>query len=134
SALVASHCFPPWTGAHGEAAGLAARVVARDRTLLDWCTREQLPPPKRLLVWLRIALAAALLEEPGRSINSAARGAGYAGEHSLRRVLRNELGRAYASAPRAATFAHILERFNAELRDLREAAREAGRGRTAVQV
>lgn len=118
----------------GNAAGLAARVSARDRTLLDWCTREHLPPPKRLLVWLRMALAAVLLEEPGRSINSAARGAGYSGDHSLRRVLRNELGLAYSSAPRTATFAHILERFNAELRDLREAAREAKRGRAAVQV
>jgi AraC-like DNA-binding protein len=118
----------------GNAAGVAARVGARERTLLDWCTREHLPPPKRLLVWLRMALAAALLEEPGRSIDSAARGAGYAGDHSLRRVLRNELGPAYFSAPRTATFAHVLERFNAELRGLREAAREAGRGRTAAQA
>lgn len=111
----------------GNAAALAARVSARDRTLLEWCTREHLPPPKRLLVWLRMALAAALLEEPGHSINSAARGAGYAGDHSLRRVLRNELGVACASDPRIVTFAHVLERFNAELRDLREAAREGRR-------
>ena len=118
----------------GNAAGLAARVGARERTLLAWCTREHLPAPKRLLVWLRMALAAALLEQPGRSINSAARGAGYAGDHSLRRVLHNELGAAFASAPRSVTFVHVLERFNAELRDLREAAREGRQGRAAVQV
>jgi AraC-like DNA-binding protein len=118
----------------GNAAGLAARVGARERTLLAWCTREHLPAPKRLLVWLRMALAAALLEQPGRSISSAARGAGYAGDHSLRRVLHNELGAAFASAPRSVTFVHVLERFNAELRDLREAAREGRQGRAAVQV
>lgn len=115
----------------GNAARMAGRVGARERTLLDWCTREHLPPPKRLLVWLRMALAAALLEEPGRSIDSAAHGAGYAGEHSLRRVLRNELGTAHSSAPRTAAFTYVLDRFNAELRDLREAAREGRRGQAA---
>lgn len=115
----------------GNSVALAARLGALDRTVLGWCTRETLPAPRRLLVWLRLALAAALLEQPGRSIASAARAAGYASDHSLRRVLRTELGARYGSAPRGATFAHVFERFNAELRDLREAAHEARRERAA---
>ncbi|HET7231679.1 MAG TPA: helix-turn-helix domain-containing protein [Longimicrobium sp.] len=115
----------------GTSAGLAARLGARERTVLNWCTREHLPAPKRLMVWLRLALATALLEHPGRSITAAALAAGYSGDHSLRRVLRTELGPAYGSAPRTATFAHVLGRLNAELRVLREAAREARRSRAA---
>lgn len=115
----------------GNAAALAERLGARDRTLLGWCTREHVPAPKRLLLWLRIALAAALLEQPGRSITLAARGAGYANDHSLRRVLRGELGPAAGTDPRGVTVAHVLERFNAELRGLREAAHEARRSRAA---
>ncbi|HET7461353.1 MAG TPA: helix-turn-helix domain-containing protein [Longimicrobium sp.] len=115
----------------GNSAGLAARVGARERTLLDWCTRESLPAPKRLLMWLRMALGAALLEQPGRSITSAARGAGYANDHSLRRALAGELGADAGAAPRAITVGRVLERFNAELRDLREAARQKRRGRAA---
>jgi transcriptional regulator GlxA family with amidase domain len=115
----------------GTSADLALRLGARERTVLNWCTREHLPPPKRVLLWLRIALVAALLEKPGRSINAAARAAGYSNENSLRRALRGELGPACASAPRTATFAHVLDRLNAELRDLREAAREARRGKAA---
>lgn len=73
-------------------------------------------------MWLRLALAAALMEAPGRSIVSAARGAGYSSDHSLRRALGEELGPAYGSTPRSLTFAHVMERFNGELRGLREAA------------
>jgi AraC-like DNA-binding protein len=105
----------------GNSADLARRVDARERTLLHWCMREGLPTPRRLLVWIRVALAVALLETPERSIVVAARDAGYSSDHPFRRVLRDLFGEAFGTSPRALTFSVMMESFNSELRSRRVA-------------
>jgi AraC-like DNA-binding protein len=103
----------------GNSTDLAKCVNARERTVLHWCAREGLHTPRRLLVWIRVALAVTLLETPDRSIVVAARDAGYSSDHPFRRVLRELFGDEFGKSPRALTFKAVMESFNAELRTRR---------------
>ncbi|HEX6747007.1 MAG TPA: helix-turn-helix domain-containing protein [Longimicrobium sp.] len=111
----------------GGAPELARLFGADPRTVAAWCRREGLPAPRRLLAWTRVLLAAMLLREEGRSIVNSARGAGYATDHALRRAMRELVGGDPATISRGELFDRAAERFNAELRDLREDARERSR-------
>lgn len=52
----------------GQAEDLAHVLSVTRRTLLRWSEQAGLPPPRRLMAWMRILLAAAMLDEPGLSI------------------------------------------------------------------
>ena len=108
----------------GARAELARVFGVRERTVASLCAREALPRPRRLLSWLRVLLALALVEEPGRGVRGAARAAGYADQSALRRAAAALLGTG-PGAPR--DFAGALARFDAELRENRERLREARR-------
>lgn len=60
-------------------------------TLLRWSESAQLPTPRRLVLWLRVILACALLDDPGHSVHSVGRACGYSGDHALRRAIRSVL-------------------------------------------
>ena len=111
----------------GGAPELAGLFGVDPRTVAAWCRREGLPAPRRLLAWTRVLLAGMLLEEEGRSVVNSARGAGYATDHALRRAMRELVGGDPSTVPRAQLFGRAAERFNAELRDLREDARDRRR-------
>jgi hypothetical protein len=112
----------------GAAPDLALTFGSGERTVAGWCAREALPPPRRLIAWMRLLLALALLDPPGRTVMDAARCAGYR-DHSLRRAVRDFLGE--GMLPRPGLFATAAAVLNAELRDLRERAREARPGARA---
>lgn len=111
----------------GGAPELADRFGADPRTVAGWCTREALPPPRRLLAWARVLLACMLLKEEGRSVVNSARGAGYATDHALRRALRQLVQAEPARARRAELFELAVECFRGELRGLQEVARDRRR-------
>ncbi len=113
----------------GAATDLARFFESTERTVAGWCTRTRLPAPRRLFAWLRLLLATALLEHPGRTIADAARCAGYR-DQSLRRATRELLGAGVR--PRRGLFTTAAAAFNDELRDCRERAREARRGAAAA--
>jgi AraC-like DNA-binding protein len=115
----------------GGTAELARRFGAAPRAASAWCAREGLPAPRRLNAWMRVLLAAMLLEEPGRSVLGAARASGYATDHALRRALRTLVSADPATHPRDRLFAPAAARFNAELRACRERARERKKARRA---
>jgi AraC-like DNA-binding protein len=75
----------------GQAKELARALYLSPRTLLRWCDRAELPPPRRLLVWMRILLASELLDDPGRTVSSVALACGYSSDNSLRRALQDFL-------------------------------------------
>jgi AraC-like DNA-binding protein len=75
--------------AGGHATDLARAMHVSMRTLLRWCERACLPPPRQILGWMRILLAAEMLEDPARSVESIALGCGYAADSGLRRALRD---------------------------------------------
>ena len=70
---------------------LAAALGLSRRTLLRWSERAGIPPPRRLLAWMRILLACAMLDDPGRSVLSVARSAGYSSDSGLRRITQKFL-------------------------------------------
>jgi AraC-like DNA-binding protein len=76
----------------GQGQDLADSLNVTPRTVSRWCRRAALPPPKRLLAWMRILLAAELLDDPGRRITEVAAACGYAADSSLRHTLRTFVG------------------------------------------
>jgi AraC-like DNA-binding protein len=76
----------------GQGRDLAKALHITPRTLSRWCRRAGLPPPKRLLAWMRILLAAEFLDDPGRPVTAVATACGYAADSSLRLALRRFTG------------------------------------------
>ena len=108
----------------GTAVDLANVFRSTERTVSGWCAREALPQPRRLLAWLRLILALALLEAPHRSVARAAMGAGYSFDYAFRRAIREMLGG--TAPPRERTVTEALNAFSAELRALRDKRRKQG--------
>lgn len=113
--------------AGGQASELAAALGVNERTVPRWCRRADLPPPRRLLAWLRLLLAADLLDDEGRSVPSVARACGYASEVSLKAALRQFMGAPPSELRRTGAFDTTARAFARELFELREAARARGR-------
>jgi hypothetical protein len=112
----------------GLSTDLAGIFGVTERTLGDWCAREALPPPRRLLAWTRVLLAIALLEEQVRTWRNVAHSTGYVDDRGLRRVIKSFLGVEKGPIdPRQHTFADGIAVLDGELRELRERAREANR-------
>jgi AraC-like DNA-binding protein len=108
---------------------LASIFAVQQRTVADWTAELGLPPPRRLLGWMRVLLALTLLEEANRTVRNVAESCGYSDDTALKRAVENFTGA--PSATRAQTFATAFEVFRDELWHLRESRREA---RTAESV
>jgi len=113
--------------AGGQAPELAAALGVNERTVPRWCQRADLPPPRRLLAWLRLLMAADLLDDAGRSVASVARACGYASEVSLKAALRQFVGAPPRELRRLGAFDTAARAFAQELFELREAARARGK-------
>lgn len=68
---------------------LARNLFITTRTLLRWCRKGGLPAPRRLLLWVRLLLAAEMLDDPGRSISDVALSCGYSGDGGLRNAFKS---------------------------------------------
>jgi AraC-like DNA-binding protein len=115
------------TAAVGGGSGeLAQALGVTERTVLRWCRRADLPQPRRLMAWLRILLAADMLDDPGRTLASAARACGYSSDTALRNALRTFLD-ASPTDLRGDAFDAAARAFSRELFELRDAAHARGR-------
>jgi AraC-like DNA-binding protein len=92
------------------------------RTAAGWCSELDLPPPRRLLGWVRVLLALTLLEEAQRTVLNVALACGYRDHNSLKRAIENFAGTP-APALRDQRFDPAFGQFAAELRALRHAGR-----------
>lgn len=101
----------------GQARELARMLYLSPRTLLRWCDRAELPPPRRILVWMRVLMAAELLDDPGRTVSSVAHACGYSSDNSLRRALQDFLNTTPTSLRREGAFTTASRAF---LKDLSE--------------
>lgn len=110
----------------GQAPEMAAALGVAERTVPRWCERADLPPPRRLFAWLRLLLAAELLDTPSRTLESVARATGYAGAPSLKTSLRNLLATTPRELRARGAFRTVAEAFAAELFRLRERSRAGG--------
>jgi AraC-like DNA-binding protein len=109
-------------GGHGR--DLAASLRLSERTLLRWAEQADLPPPRRILAWMRVLLACELLDDPGQTVLSVAYTCGYASDSSLRRAVQEFTGVLLTELRKQGAFATASEKFLAELSDTREQGRE----------
>lgn len=124
-------------GLSAEAASLVARAIDRaargilatpwakedhlsSRTLLRHTAILRLPPPRRLLSWMRVLLAADLMDNPGHTLTTAARVCGYAGDMPLRRAVKNLVGSHLLEIRRSGALATASAAFAAETAQLRQ--------------
>jgi len=108
-------------GGHGR--DLAASLRLSERTLLRWAEQADLPPPRRVLAWMRVLLACELLDDPGQTVLSVAYTCGYASDSSLRRAVQEFTGVLLTELRQEGAFATASEKFLAELDDTRESGR-----------
>ncbi|HEX2205440.1 MAG TPA: helix-turn-helix domain-containing protein [Longimicrobium sp.] len=118
----------------GGARELAGRLGISEPTVTHWCRRTALPPPRRLQAWLRVLLAAQLLDDSGRSVKSVSLACGYLAEKSLRRVMRRFVGLDTRMLRKRGAFETSILAFNQELRTLREQRRSGRQAASRVVV
>jgi AraC-like DNA-binding protein len=106
----------------GQAKELARMLYLSPRTLLRWCERAELPPPRRILVWMRVLMAAELLDDPGRTVSSVAHACGYSSDNSLRRALQDFLDTTPTTLRRDGAFATASRAFLKDLTTARDDA------------
>lgn len=95
----------------GGAPELARALFVSGRTLQRRCARADLPPPRSLMALLRVVLAARYLDDPGRTVLSAAIAAGYASDTSLNRAFRREGLPSPSSLRRGAALSRAVHSF-----------------------
>jgi AraC-like DNA-binding protein len=123
----------------GQGRDLAKLLDITPRTLSRWCRKAGLPPPKRLLAWMRMLLAAEFLDDPGRPVAAVAQACGYAADSSLRLALRRftgynptDLRERGAFDTAAAAFLEALAEARAPKRRYRAASRRRDPGGLTV--
>lgn len=99
----------------GSALDLAAAVGMNPRTLSRALSRAGLPPGVRVLQWLRVLVAAKVLEQPGASVADAAVVSGYSTRGAVSRVIKERTGMAPSALVQRGAFETAVSRFRAEL-------------------
>lgn len=112
----------------GGATHLAAQFNVVPETVSDWCAAAALPPPRRLQTWMRVLLAAFLLQEPARTISGVAGACGYTSDRALRRAINRFLGVDARTLRGQGAFLKAITEFNRTLSAHRE-QRHAKSGR-----
>lgn len=107
-------------GGHGS--DLAEQFGLSRRTLLRWCQRAGLPAPRTLMAWMRVLLAAELMDDPGRTVLTVARTCGYSSDSGLRRVITKFLGQSPGELRRKGAFAEAAAAFVQLLEETRKGA------------
>jgi AraC-like DNA-binding protein len=108
----------------GRGRDLARALHLSERTVLRWSERSGLPPPRRLMAWMRILLAASLLDDPGRTVLSVAYACGYSSDSSLRRAMQDFLGTIPTTLRREGAFSRASRLFLEELAEVRSWGKE----------
>lgn len=108
----------------GRNRDLAFSLYVSGRTLARWCAHMGLPPPRQLLAWMRVLLAAELLDDPGRRVLDVAWVCGYSCDVGLRRTLHGFLGETPTELRETGAF----DRASRTFLELLSASRMAGNG------
>lgn len=99
----------------GDARDLAGALDMSRRTLLRWVLASKLPAPRRLLAWMRILLAANLLDDRARGVADVARTCGYSSDSGLRRITTRFTGYSPTELRQRGAFARASKAFLEEL-------------------
>lgn len=109
----------------GGAQALADVFEVSQKTLAVWCRKHRLPTTRSLQLWMRLLLAAHLLGDAGRTVQAAARAAGYSSDRALRRAWAQLLGSGPSTLNRSGAFERVAQAFNEQLHAERLALRAA---------
>jgi AraC-like DNA-binding protein len=101
--------------AGGQAEDMARALSVSRATLLRWCGVAGLPPPRRLLLWIRLLLAASLLDDPGHSVRTVSEVCGYSSPNALRNALRALSGLSPTELRERGGLKVLGDRFRADL-------------------
>lgn len=85
------------------------------KTLSVWCRRFKLGPTRNLLVWVRLLLSAAMLEDRGRTVDRVALAVGYASGRGLRRAFEQTLGTAPRDIRNSGALSRVSQAFREHL-------------------
>jgi AraC-like DNA-binding protein len=111
----------------GNTVDLARRLNVSRRTVTRWCARADLPPPRRLLAWMRLLLASEFLDDWKRKVYQVAHACGYSSDNALRTAFDAFLDLTPKQLRRSGAFATVSRAFWSELRHLREGRRQRTR-------
>ncbi|HUE95576.1 MAG TPA: helix-turn-helix domain-containing protein [Longimicrobiaceae bacterium] len=117
----------------GGSEQLAKNLFITTRTLLRWSRRAGLPAPRRLLLWVRLLLAAELLDDPGRSISDVALSCGYSSDGGLRNAFRATVDKSPSRLREEGAFEDLSGRFLTALREARTGNVRYRRASTALR-
>jgi AraC-like DNA-binding protein len=117
----------------GRGRDLARALHLSERTVLRWSERATLPPPRRLMAWMRILLASSLLDDPGRTVLSVAYACGYSSDSSLRRAMQDFLGTIPTTLRREGAFSAAAKLFLDELGEVTSWGKEKWKERAAEE-
>lgn len=120
--------------AGGYARDLARALYLSPITLMRWCRRSGLPVPRRLLVWMRVLLAAELLDNPGQSVLAVALACGYSSDRTLRRALHVAVGSGPTELRERGAFRTVSAAFLDALREGRRSAMDLPPAQTPPSV
>jgi AraC-like DNA-binding protein len=112
---VVAHCLSHARCAYTVTAAAAALGVSR-RTLFNRLANAGLPSPSAVISWCRLLLAARLLEDPERSVESIALALEFGSAAALRGMLRRYTGVLPNDVRRRGGAAYVLESLRCELK------------------
>jgi AraC-like DNA-binding protein len=96
----------------------AARVLGMDRkTLRNRLVQQQLPPPREVLAWCRLLVAARMLEDPGRSVEQVGLALGCGSATALRNLFLRHTGSRPKAIRKLGGMRYVLGLLTATLRD-----------------
>ena len=117
--------------AGGRSEDFAAVLGISESTLIRHCAVNALPPPRRTMAWMRVLLAARLLDD-GRRVQEVSRAAGYASESPLRTALRDLVGEKSSEMRSRGALETAARALLRELLERREAQRESAAARRVM--
>lgn len=104
----------------GHVPELARAFGIDERTVPRWCNSAGLPNGRRLFTWIRLLLAAELLDQPRLSIEVIARVSGYSSAASFKSATKKFTSFTPTELRRRGAFNVIAELLRAELHEARE--------------
>ena len=104
-----------------SALGIYKRTVAR------WCAAAGVPDARRMFAWIRLLLAADLLDDPTRTIEHVARVSGYSSAASLKSTTKQFIGLSPSELRERGAFEAVVSRARDEFREAREALHRSRR-------
>lgn len=111
----------------GHVPELANALGIYKRTVPRWCAAAGVPEPRRMFTWIRLLLAAELLDDHTRTFENVARVTGFSSAASLKSSSKAFVGLTPTELRARGAFAAIARFARSEFREAREAARQSRR-------